>query len=215
MSELILGNCKDYLSVLNYDYVFTSPPDFEEIGSDPSKPEEYQDFLYEIFGMMNPNKGIITVAFTDRKFNGTIVPKSSILKHIMSIMGYRLLSHKIWVKSEKIDLFRLTYGNVLTFGRGKTKQNMVKEFKPDVWFDGYGKYKKYTYSMPVEIPEKCLLNYTQEGDIIYDPFMGSGTTAVAAVRNNRQYFGTELNEEYWNLSKERLAEETNTLDEFL
>ena len=208
----------DFRNVINeydYDYIFTSPPDFEEIGTDPSNPDKYQDFLCEVFGRANPRKKIITVGFTDRKFNGTIVPKSSILTHSMLAIGYNLISHKIWVMRTKIDMFRLTYGNVLTFGKGKVKQYLDKEFKPDVWMDGRGKYKKYAYGMPVDIPRKCILNYTQEDDIVYDPFMGSGTTAVAAIKTGRSYLGSELNSSYWKLSKERIEEETTNLDGFL
>ncbi|NDB27926.1 site-specific DNA-methyltransferase [archaeon] len=210
-----LEDFKNIINEYEYDYIFTSPPDFEEIGTDPGNPEKYQEFLLDVFGRANPRKKIITVAFTDRKFNGTIVPKSSILKHSMLAIGYKLLSHKIWVKSTKIDMFRLTYGNVLTFGKGKVKQNMNKEFKPDVWLDGRGKYKKYPYGMPVDVPRKCILNYTQEGDIVYDPFMGSGTTAIAAIRTNRDYMGSELNSSYWKLCNDRISEETTNLDGFL
>jgi DNA modification methylase len=210
--------CKDYREVIedySYDYIFTSPPDFEEIGSDPGKPEDYQDFLIEVFSKATPKKGLITVAFTDRKYKGTIVPKSSILKHSMMAIGYKLQTHKIWVKSTKVDLFRLTYGNVLTFGKGKTKQNLEKEFKPDVWMDGTDKYKKFAYGMPVNVPRRCILNYTAENDVVYDPFMGSGTTAVAAHRTNRQYIGSELSSEFHQLSIERINEEGTRMDQFL
>jgi len=214
-NKILLDDYKNVISAHDYDYIFTSPPDFEEIGTDPSNPEAYQKFLLEVFSQAKPRKKIITVGFTDRKFSGTIVPKSSILKHSMLAIGYKLVSHKIWVKSTKIDMFRLTYGNVLTFGKGRVKQTMNKEFKPDVWMDGRGKYKKYTYGMPVDVPRKCILNYTEENDIVYDPFMGSGTTAIAAIRTSRNYLGSELNSSYWELSKERIDEENSNLDGFL
>lgn len=210
-----LEDYKDVINEYEYDYIFTSPPDFEEIGTDPGNPDKYQDFLCDVFGRANPRKKLITVAFTDRKFNGTIVPKSSILKHSMLAIGYKLVSHKIWVKSLKIDMFRLTYGNVLTFGKGKVKQNQDKEFKPDVWVDGRGKYKGYAFGMPTDVPRKCILNYTNENDIVYDPFMGSGTTAIAALQTGRNYMGSEINIDAWKLSKERIEEETNNLDGFL
>ena len=211
-SKLLLGDYKKWIGELEYDYLFTSPPDFEEIGIDPSKPGLYHDFLIEVFSASNPKSNAFTVAFTDRKYNGTIVPKSSILEHSMSCLGYNLLTHKIWVKSEKVDLYRLTYGNVMTFGKGKVKQYMSKEFKPDVWFDGYGeKYKKYSYGMPISIAKRCILNYTKENDIVYDPFMGSGTTAVACIRSNSQYYGSELLQETYDLSLERIADEHNTM----
>lgn len=212
MNKLLCDDYKNVITNYEYDYIFTSPPDFAEIGSSPDKPEEYQDFLTTLFSLANPRKNLITVAFTDRKFDGGIVSKHSILIHVMLALGWTLKTHKIWVKSTKVDLYRLTYGNVLTFGRGKTKQNMDKEFKPDVWIDGYDKYKGFQFGMPVDIPRKCIQNYTSENDIVYDPFMGSGTTAVAAIRTGRQYLGSELSEEYWKLSKERIESEENSID---
>jgi DNA modification methylase len=127
-------------------------------------------------------------------------------------LGWKLLTHKIWVKTTKIDGYRLTYGNILTFGMGKVKQNMHKEFKPDVWMDGRGdKFKKYSYGMPVDIPRKCILNYTDPYDVVFDPFMGSGTTAVAAIKTDRHYMGSEISEEYYSLAGERIELETNTI----
>lgn len=211
MDKIFLDSYDNIIENIEYDYVFTSPPDFEEIGTDPSKPEIYQEFLLEIFSRMNPSRKLITISFTDRKFGGGIVSKSTILKNVMFELGYSLKSHKIWVKSLKIDMFRLSYSNILTFGKGKTKQNMTKDFKPDVWMHKNEKYKKYAYGMPLEIPIKCIENYTKSGDVVYDPFMGSGTTAVAAIRTGRHYIGSEICPEYFNLSQERLHQESLTI----
>tara|TARA_B110000037_G_C17115830_1_gene503681 strand:+ start:781 stop:1422 length:642 start_codon:yes stop_codon:yes gene_type:complete len=199
---------KNIIDHINYDYVFTSPPDFEELGTDPSKPEIYQDFLVQIFGKMKPTKNLITVSFTDRKFKGNIISKSGLLVSAMYSLGYDLKTHKIWGKSLKENMFRLNYSNILTFGRGKVKQNQDKSFAPDVWLHDNEKYKKYAFGMAIDIPIKCILNYTNEGDIVYDPFMGSGTTAAAAIRTNRKYVGSEINEDYYQLSQERIHEET-------
>ena len=189
-----------------YDYVFTSPPDFKELELNPKDTLGYSDFLAKTVLTTEPKRGIITVAFTDRKNNGRIVPKSTILKNLMHNEGWELLSHKIWVKSIKINMYRLNYGNVLSFGRGKFRQNQNKEFKPDVWMDGTEEYKGFAFGMPVDVPRKCILNYTQEGDTVYDPFMGSGTTAIASLMTNRLYQGAEMKESVWNLSQERVSE---------
>tara|TARA_Y100001935_G_scaffold190646_1_gene158872 strand:- start:308 stop:481 length:174 start_codon:yes stop_codon:yes gene_type:complete len=47
-------------------------------------------------------------------------------------------------------------------------------------------------------------NHTNENDVVYDPFMGSGTTAIAALEVGRNYLGSEINEEYYNLCKKRI-----------
>jgi site-specific DNA-methyltransferase (adenine-specific) len=57
---------------------------------------------------------------------------------------------------------------------------------------------------PVKIIEELIKLLTREGDIVLDPFLGSGSTAVAAVQNNRQYIGFEISQEYCNFAKERL-----------
>ncbi len=59
---------------------------------------------------------------------------------------------------------------------------------------------------PLELPRRLILLYTQPGDVVLDPFMGSGSTAVAAARLNRHYVGFELSEEYVALANARLAE---------
>jgi len=59
---------------------------------------------------------------------------------------------------------------------------------------------------PPELIEPCVLASTKAGDIVLDPFMGSGTTAMVAERLNRQYLGCELNIDYKKLQKERLKQ---------
>ena len=59
---------------------------------------------------------------------------------------------------------------------------------------------------PPELIEPCILASTKAGDIVLDPFMGSGTTAAVAQRLNRLYLGSELNTEYEALQKERLKQ---------
>jgi len=57
---------------------------------------------------------------------------------------------------------------------------------------------------PVELAYRVIKLYTDEGDIVLDPFMGSGTTALAAIEGNRQYIGIELMEQYAQLARKRV-----------
>lgn len=59
---------------------------------------------------------------------------------------------------------------------------------------------------PYQLAEDHILSWSNEGDIILDPFMGSGTTGVAALNNNRKFIGIEINEEYFNSCTNRLKE---------
>jgi site-specific DNA-methyltransferase (adenine-specific)/site-specific DNA-methyltransferase (cytosine-N4-specific) len=58
---------------------------------------------------------------------------------------------------------------------------------------------------PVGLPEFFIKLMTKEGDVVVDPFLGSGTTALAAVKLGRQFLGIERNEEYVRLAESRIA----------
>ncbi len=57
---------------------------------------------------------------------------------------------------------------------------------------------------PIELAYRVIKLYTDEGDIVLDPFIGSGTTALAAIESHRQYIGIELLEQYANLARQRV-----------
>jgi site-specific DNA-methyltransferase (adenine-specific) len=59
---------------------------------------------------------------------------------------------------------------------------------------------------PVELPRRCIEMFTFAGDVVLDPFLGSGTTAVAAKMCGRRYVGLDLSEEYCAIAEERLAQ---------
>ena len=58
---------------------------------------------------------------------------------------------------------------------------------------------------PVELPKRCIEMYTFAGDVVLDPFNGSGTTCVAAKLHGRHYVGVDLSPEYCAIAEERLA----------
>lgn len=60
---------------------------------------------------------------------------------------------------------------------------------------------------PVELPRRCIEMYTFEGDVVLDPFMGSGSTGAAAIRTGRRYVGFDISEEFAGRARERLAKE--------
>ena len=57
---------------------------------------------------------------------------------------------------------------------------------------------------PVDLLEYMIKTYTNDGDLVLDNTMGSGSTGVAAVKNNRRFIGMEMNEEYFKIAKERI-----------
>jgi site-specific DNA-methyltransferase (adenine-specific) len=59
---------------------------------------------------------------------------------------------------------------------------------------------------PVELPERFIRLYTYVGDVVLDPFLGSGSTAVAAVHTNRRYVGYDTDPDYVAIAEARIAE---------
>lgn len=66
-------------------------------------------------------------------------------------------------------------------------------------------------TFPQELPRRCVLAGSRPGDVVLDPFAGSGTTLLVARRYGRKYIGIELNPEYVRLAEKRLADETPPL----
>ena len=66
-------------------------------------------------------------------------------------------------------------------------------------------FGKHPTQKPIQLLEHFVKILTNENDIIYDPFSGSGSSGVAALLHNRKYIGSEINEEYYNNSMERLS----------
>lgn len=76
----------------------------------------------------------------------------------------------------------------------------------DVWHINTVPYKGGHFAAyPPKLAERCILAGCPRGGIVLDPFFGSGTTGLAAVKNDRRYIGIELNAEYCELAKERIG----------
>ena len=65
---------------------------------------------------------------------------------------------------------------------------------------------------PVELPKRLIELYTYEGDVVLDPFMGSGSAAIAALRTRRQYVGFDTDSSYVATADKRIAEERQRLE---
>ncbi len=68
-------------------------------------------------------------------------------------------------------------------------------------------YGKHPTQKPIELLDRIILASTRPADIVLDPFSGSGTTGVAAIREGRQYIGIELEKDYLDVSIKRLKDE--------
>lgn len=97
--------------------------------------------------------------------------------------------------------------------RGQTE---IREFgvRGNVWEYEAGGYKStrdsYAYAHPAVMPEKMaedhILSWSRPGDLVFDPFCGSGTTCKMALLNHRKYLGVEISKDYFNISVRRMKE---------
>ncbi len=77
-------------------------------------------------------------------------------------------------------------------------------------FSGESKKKiGHPAPFPVELPKRCIKLFTFVGDTVLDPFLGSGTTLIAAYLNNRKGIGVEVDKNYCELAIKRLRKEAN------
>jgi DNA modification methylase len=92
---------------------------------------------------------------------------------------------------------------------GKTDEEIVNlpgRNKRSVWFIATSPYKGAHFATyPPKLVEPCILAGSKVGDIVLDPFSGSGTTGEVAIKHGRQYVGIELSPEYIELAKKRLS----------
>ena len=98
-------------------------------------------------------------------------------------------------------------GSGLSPHTGLTKSYATKN-KRSVWSITNKPYKHAHFAtFPPDLIEPCILAGSREGDIILDPFMGSGTTAMVSKQHNRHYIGCELHEDYGELIQGRMPPE--------
>ena len=58
--------------------------------------------------------------------------------------------------------------------------------------------------MPIDLAVKLIDRFSKPGELIYDPFMGTGTTAIASILTGRKWIGSEISKSYHSLSLERI-----------
>ena len=186
-----------------YNYIITSPPDFSEIGL--SLKESYYTWIKGYIENFNPINGFVTICITDRRGNGGVITKHKEVIDAFQSIGWEVHSYKIWVKSFNIDLYKLPYQHLITFTQNKRKVPPTKRILEDIFCIKSSGFKN---SMPVEICSRHINCFTELGEVVYDPFLGSGTTAIACKLNERRWVGSEINKDIIPIIEERLKNET-------
>jgi len=200
------------------DMVFTSPPynkdkkghntkssetvEYEDNLSD----DEYRSFMADVFNelarVVKPG-GHVFINHQNNLQDGDVTPPS----WIETLMPLQWRSYIVWYKgnramnlsANKDGRFYETWEPIYHFSENPDPLNGTDNFS--VWEvdrvtgSERDKNSEHPAPFPVELAKRAIKSTTDDGDVILDPFMGSGTTAVAAIQNNRDYVGFELDEE--------------------
>jgi DNA modification methylase len=106
----------------------------------------------------------------------------------------------MWERLQNVLNFKMDYSEVnFTF-------NSQMGFS-DVWtdIDFYKEDREHSTQKPLKLIERLIIASSNEGDIILDPFLGSGTTAIACKKLGRKYIGIEVDKKYCEYAKKRLS----------
>lgn len=134
------------------------------------------------------------------------------LKRIAEEVGFCLHNLLIWEKNNAVfnKWYMKNCEYTLFLWKGKAKFINDLGSKTVAFFENPTN-KIHPTEKPVSLMEFYIRNSSNKGDMILDPFMGSGSTGVASLNLDRQFIGMELDEEYFNVACERIKNETKQL----
>ena len=196
--------------------------------------EEYLAFLRrvwkEVHRVLVPGgRACVNVANLGRK---PYIPLNGLIAREMIDLGFLMRGEIIWDKaassststawgswqSASNPTLRDTHEYILVFSKGSFRRDKMDgrtstisreeflEFTKSVWEIPSESARKVGHPapFPVELPYRLIQLYTFSNEIVLDPFMGSGQTALAALKAGRRYVGYEINEEYLALAASRI-----------
>lgn len=121
----------------------------------------------------------------------------------------------VWAAKNEKSKHRFNYEKMRAFNRGKQMKSVWTVSAPN---GGEKHFGKHPTQKPVQLLERIILSSTNEGDMIFDPFSGSSTTGVAAIKLRRRFMGCELENQFITLSIKRLEQavkERKSTNEFM
>jgi site-specific DNA-methyltransferase (adenine-specific) len=119
-----------------------------------------------------------------------------------------------------VELIVLLYKDKWKKTSGSKESDIKREefisWTNGVWtFKGESKRKiGHPAPFPVELPKRCIKLFSFVGDTVLDPFMGSGTTAIASILEKRNFIGFELEKDFFDIANKRVQEQKNILTLF-
>jgi len=197
--------------------------------------KEYLELLRKVFTetyrvLVYGGRACVNVANLGRK---PYLPLSDYLSQMMLEIGFQMRGEIIWYKgagagvsmawgswcSAANPVLRDTHEYILVFSKGSFSRkkpagkvdtitrDQFMEWTKSVWMLNPESAKKVGHPapFPVELPYRLIQLYSFSGDIVLDPFMGSGSTAIAALKSGRKYVGYEIDPLYIKIAEERIS----------
>ena len=119
--------------------------------------------------------------------------------------GFRVVGHIVWPKSYHSGARYLQYTHEQAYVLAKGRPSVPDKPIPDVQPWAYSGNRAHPTEKAVSVLAPLVRAFSQPGDLVCDPFSGSGSTAVAAALSGRRYLGIELEEHYCDHARNRLA----------
>jgi len=196
--------------------------------------QEYLQMLGNVFTetyrvLVHGGRACVNVANLGRK---PYIPLSDYISHMMIDIGFKMRGEIIWAKgagagvsmawgswqSASNPVLRDTHEYILVFSKGTferkkgnrentiTKEQFM-EWTKSVWTMNPESARKVKHPapFPVELPYRLTQLYTFKGDVVLDPFVGSGSTAIAALKSERKFIGYDIDPEYVKIAEKRIA----------
>lgn len=184
----------------------------------------------EVYRVLIPGgRACVNIANVGRR---PYIPLHSYIAQIMSSLYFLMRGEIIWDKSTSAGAstawgswrsatnpsLRDTHEYILVFskdsfnrtqGKSTISRNEFLEYTKSVWRFPTESAKRIGHPapFPLELPYRLIQLYSFEGDTVLDPFIGSGTTAIAALKSGRRFVGYENNPEYVSLALKRIEKE--------
>ena len=196
--------------------------------------DEYRNLLRRVFKevhrvLVPGGRACVNIANLGRK---PYIPLHSWIIQDMLDVGFLMRGEIIWDKgssaaastawgswmSASNPTLRDAHEYIMVFSKDTFSRQRLKKRKSTITRDEFLQWTKSVWSFqaesatrvghpapfPVELPLRVIKLYTFEGEIVLDPFIGSGTTAIAALQANRQFIGYDIDEEYVKLAEKRI-----------
>lgn len=221
MIDLRCGDCLEVMKDIpseSIDLIVTDPPYLIKYKTNRRKNKTH-DFCSEILNDDNYDliSNYIKQCYRIMKDNTAMYmfcncDRVDFFKQELEKAGFKVKNMIIWVKNNHTagDLkaqFGKQYEIIFLVNKGRCLFNGKR--LTDVWNYNRvsGNKQVHQNQKPIDLLERCILKHSKDNDVVFDGFMGSGSTGVACINTNRNFIGIELDESYFNIAKERIEKE--------